>query len=418
MTKMSSASSLEMGGKDADDAGKVGFASSSLNLIKTIMGTGMLVLPFAFQTVSLIPALLLLIFAAIVSGFGLYLLTMASLRVSGGRKADFATLAKATYPRLTPLFDLAILLKCLGVAIGYLVVIGQVTPKLMMTAFTTVPSLLMSPVFWITISAALICPVVFIPRMDSLKYTSLLGMLSIAYIVGLSGFLYFSSPSTMIAPIAWWSPPSAIVMVKNFGVFVFAFTCHQNMLPIQNEARRNDQGSMTGVITLCIGLATTLYILFGSFSLAVFGHLKPLPDNIILSYPASGIAFVLARSLYAFLVLFSIPLQTFPARNSTAKIIQFYSPAFAQRHAKLIYHVSTGLIFGFSWIMACTGLDLSLLLRLVGSTAGPILCYVLPSLFWFSLESKAPWGPLKMASMGLLAFGLAALCISTAALFL
>lgn len=398
--------------------GTVGFYSSALNLIKTIMGTGMLVLPFAYQTVSLLPAIILLALAGLVSGLGLYLLTRAALRVSGGRNADFAALAQATYPRLTPLFDLAILLKCLGVAIGYLVVIGQVTPRLMATLFLNVPFPLSEPVFWITVGAALIAPVVYMPRMDSLKYTSLLGMLSIAYMVGLSVWLYARTPASAMAPLVWWQPPGLLTLIQNFGVFVFAFTCHQNMLPIQNEARRNDQRNMLSIISICIFLAFSMYVIFGSLNLAVFGRTIPLPDNIIMAFPSTGIPFVLARFLYAFLVLFSIPLQTFPARNSTSKIIQFYAPFFSKTHERTIYYVSSTVIFVFCWLLACTGLNLNFLLRLVGSTAGPILCYVLPSLFWFKLEAGTPWGSLKVATLGLLIFGCAALLISTLALFL
>lgn len=376
----------------------------------------MLVLPFAFQTVSLIPAVLLLAFAGIVSGLGLYLLACASLRVSGGRNADFASLAKATYPRLTPLFDLAILLKCLGVSIGYLVVIGQICPMLMATVFTQVPDLLKSQAFWVTIGAGLICPVVYMPRMDSLKYTSFLGMLSIVYMVGLSVILYISPPFPVTASIDWWNPPSALTLVKNFGVFVFAFTCHQNMLPIQNEARRNGNRDMLRIIGMCIALALSMYVIFGACNLAIFGSAK-IADNVIMMYPQSGAPFVLARFLYAFLVLFSLPLQTFPARNSTTKIISYYSPAFAKFHERPIYYVSTTLIFAFCWVMACTGLNLNFLLRLVGSTAGPIICYVLPSLFWYNLEQGKPWNSLKVATIGLMAFGVLSLVISTMALF-
>jgi amino acid permease len=252
--------------------------------------------------------------------------------------------------------------------------------------------------------------------MDSLKYTSFLGMISIGYMVGLSIILYICPPFPVAPSIDWWNPPGALTLVKNFGVFVFAFTCHQNMLPIQNEARRNGQRDMIRIIGMCVALAFSMYVIFACCNMALFGG-KKIADNVIMMYPTSGAPFTLARFLYAFLVLFSVPLQTFPARNSTTKIISYSSPEFAQSYERPIYYISTSLIFAFCWIMACTGLNLNFLLRLVGSTAGPIICYVLPSLFWYRLEQGKPWSSLKGATVGLMVFGVLSMVISTTALF-
>ncbi len=378
----------------------------------------MLILPSAFQSLGIIPATLLLIFAGFVSGVGLFLLASASLRVANGRKADFAVLAKATFPRLAPVFDFAILLKCLGVAISYLVIIGQTVPDLMKMVISDPPSLLLNSNFWMTIGAALIAPVVYMPKMDSLKYTSFLGMTSIVYMVILSFYMLLNGSYGLVSSIPLWNiNGDGISFVKNFGVFVFAFTCHQNMLPIQNEAKKNGWRDMLQIICVCICLALLMYNLFAICSVAVFGG-QAIRDNIIDMYPTTGALFIIARLLYSFLVLSSLPLQTFPARNSIAKIISYFSPLFASSYERIIYYTSTTAILLFFWIFACTGLNLKLLIRLVGSTAGPILCYILPSLFWLSLESKNPWNALKIISIILFFFGLASMGISTAALFL
>lgn len=414
VAKGRSPSAVERAGEKVP-GGTIGFFFSCVNLLKTIMGSGMLCLPSAFQALSLGPGFLLLFFAALVSAQGMYLLARAALQVSGGRNADFALLAKATYPRLAPVFDLAILLKCLGVAIAYLVVAGSLMPQLVAGVWGGgAPGMLLNVEFWITVSAVLIFPMVCMPRMDSLKYTSFLGMLSIVYIIGLSAYLLARGPSF---PIPLWEPAGPVKVIKNFGVFVFAFTCHQNVLPIQSEARNNSARGMLQIIAMCVTVSLALYLAFTVFSLAVFGGLA-IPDNVLELYPGAGPAFMVARFLYVCLVLFSFPLQTFPARNSTIKILAYFSPAFSAAKAQAIYRVSTGAIMVFVWALSCTGLNLKLVLRAVGSTTGPTLCYILPSVFWLRLEAGRPWGTLTYAAAGLLAFGAVSIVISSTALFL
>lgn len=393
-----------------------GFFSGSLNLIKTIMGTGMLCLPAAFQAIGVIPAFLMLFLAAFLSAFGLYLLTRSVERV-GGRDVEFATLSKATYPRLSPLFDLAIFLKCIGVAIGYLVVVGNLVPQLM--ASLTTNRLLLNPATWMTLTSFAIAPIIFMPKMDSLKYTSFLGMLSVVYMVGLASILFLVTPN----PSGVWSnvklyEPLGREYIKNFSVFVFSFTCHQNMLPIQNESKRNSSLAMSRVISVCVGMAFVMYMIFAVSSYAVFGGPgKVIDANLITVYPQVGFPYVLARFLYVFLVIFSFPLQTFPARTSALKLFAYFYPRFTDRRQNILYASITTSMLVSVWLMAITGLDLRIVLRVVGSTAGPTLCYLLPSLFWLKLEERRQWEGSKLGALCLLAFGFLTIFISSLALF-
>src|SRR4051812_32787315 len=94
----------------------------------------MLSLPFAFSLVGVIPGTGLVLIAATMAGFGLHLLTKACNLVCN-RAGSFAALASHTYPKLSPVFDLAIALKCTGVAISYLTIIADLIPETM-RAFT------------------------------------------------------------------------------------------------------------------------------------------------------------------------------------------------------------------------------------------------------------------------------------------
>jgi amino acid permease len=139
-------------------------------------------------------------------------------------------LANLTYPQASILFDVAIALKCFGVAISYLVVIGDVMPSIVLGMGCDNP-ILISRHFWLLVSAILMMPLTFLKRMDSLKYTSFAGLLSVVYLVGIA-FWNFYKPDATRPPLnagmeafVDYSP----AMPKSFSVFVFSFTCHQNV---------------------------------------------------------------------------------------------------------------------------------------------------------------------------------------------
>lgn len=394
-----------------------GFFSCCLSLIKTIMGPGMLCLPLAFHSLSILPAVALMCFAGFLSGMGLYLLTAASQRVSQGRDCSFTVLAKSTYPRLAPVFDLAILLKCLGVTVAYLKVFGGSSCRLLRALFENtedLPVWLLDTRFWITMASLLIAPVASMRKMDSLKYTSFLGMLSIIYLLGLSIKLCWQQGS--LDNITWLSPDLTLtVFFKNFSSFVFAFTCHQNMLPIQNEARNNKPRGMIQVISMCVSLAFSIYVGFTICSLAVFGH-STIPDSIMALYQERTGWFILAHLLFAFLVLTSLPLQIFPARACCTKIIEYFKPDLAITRERQIYAGSTAAILAFCWALACQKVDLKIVVDVVGSTAGPVICYILPSVFWLKLERAKPWDALQVSSLILFIFGILTILITSSSI--
>lgn len=205
-----------------------GFSSCSINLLKTILGSGMLTMPAAFAAIGYVPGLFLVIIAASFAAFGLHLFVASSQYAE--RNATVNRLASLTYPQLTILFDFAIALKCFGVAASYLIVIGDMMPSIAI-GIGFRQAYLLNRRFWILSSAVIMIPLAFLRRIDSLKYTSFAGIVSIFYLV-LVAIWNFLKEDAIRPPLnagmeafAPFSPAS----FSNFSVFVFSFTCHQNV---------------------------------------------------------------------------------------------------------------------------------------------------------------------------------------------
>jgi amino acid permease len=184
-------------------------------------------------SVGILPGFLLILFSAFASGTGLYFLSRCAARTEG-RNASFFAISKLTWPKVAVLFDLAIAIKCFGVAVSYLIIIGDLMPQVIISlSSNSVDDLayfLIDRRFWITIfMITMVLPLSFLRKLDSLKYTSLIALIAVIYLCIIVVYHYYSPnyPPPPIDAIELASFSTSIL--GHLPVFVFAFTCHQNV---------------------------------------------------------------------------------------------------------------------------------------------------------------------------------------------
>ncbi|TQS34320.1 hypothetical protein Golomagni_05299 [Golovinomyces magnicellulatus] len=264
----------------------VGASSISciINLLNTIIGSGLLASPHALSQMGILVGTIVILWSGLTAAFGLYLQARCARYIERGNSSFFA-LSKITYPNAAVLFDAAIAIKCFGVGISYLIIIGDLMPGVMSgflkdTEFSTI---LIDRKFWITAFMLFVIPLSFLRRLDSLKYTSVVALVSISYIVILIIFHFFQNDTLPdrgeIRLIKW---AGVIPTLKSFPVMVFAYTCHQNMFSILNEIGNNSHRrqafipnkkiSTTTVIATSIGTAAFLYTLVAITGYLSFGN--------------------------------------------------------------------------------------------------------------------------------------------------
>ena len=361
--------------------GSASFVSTSLNLLKSIIGAGILGIPLAIKRLGYVPGMLVMILAASLSIFGLYLLSVIIER--SGRSSTFSSAAMRYYPKGAVALDLAIIIKCLGVGMSYVSVVGDVIPDII-RGFN--PGLierqkwLQMKVIWVWLTILVMSPIVSMRKIDSLKYTSFFGMAAVVYLLGISIYQMATVPE--LQRIDAFSP-FTLTAFTSFSIFVFAFTCHQNIFPIQNEAKDHSAAGTLRVILLSVGLSLVTYSSFGIFSCAANADIK---DKILSSYPIDKLPFIFARIWYAVLLAFSFPLQSYPTRASLQKVA---SHALGEERARgksaVIYWTSTIFILAVCGTVASLPVSLDTFLTIVGSTASPVICYFLPALLYLKV---------------------------------
>jgi amino acid permease len=183
--------------------------------------------------------------------------------------------------------------------------------------------------------------------------------------------------------------------LSRFGIFMLAFTCHQNIFPLHNETRDNSIKAMTRLCVVCISLAYIMYIWYGLFSYFAFSELfflnSGMGGSMFKYYSGTEIPFQIARILFAFLLAFSYPLQAFPFRLSLSRLLMNL-PCMKSRSVNpdyLFIALSTGFIvltFGIAMLQP----NISNVLSLVGAVTSSVVCYILPSVIFLKLTMRAP----------------------------
>ncbi|RKO89724.1 transmembrane amino acid transporter protein-domain-containing protein, partial [Blyttiomyces helicus] len=357
--------------------------SSWINLTNTILGSGMLAMPSALAGVGMGLGIFLVGLSAAASAFGLLLLTRVATEV-GGRRTSFFACSKATYPKAGVVIDLAIAVKCFGVSISYLVLCGKLLPQVVdgFAPDTPLDSPFRKRELWITLCTIFIAPVNFAKRLDSLRYTSAFALTAVIYLLFIVVSFFISPPEFGMPPRPTWGDITWVRIdskfLNYFPIFVFAFTCHQNIFSVYNELVDNTSKQVEKVISRSIGTAFSTYEVIGILGYLTFGDTV---TSVVISHYPPGPLITCGQLAIAVLVLLSFPLQLHPCRASFDKVISCGSSEVGSM--SMTRWVSmTAAITTAAYFLAMTVKDLATVLALVGATGSTTICYILPGLFY------------------------------------
>lgn len=416
-----------------------------INLLNTIVGAGILAMPYGLAANGMAFGVLLIVWLSATSAFGLYLQNKVAKYTGQQDAVLYFSLCQLTYPQLSVIFDAAIAIKCFGVGVSYLVVIGDLMPQIM-AALHVLSLWLLHRNVWITLFMALmVTPLSYLKRLDSLKYTLVVALFSVGYLICLV-VEHYVVDTLPARELDLWGPLLVRLTLALLPIFVFAYTCHQNMFAIINELRSTaDAGLQTRqanwVIRNAIGVACALYLVVGVVGYLLFG--RGVSGNIITMYPRSSVLLLVGRLCIVVMVSLLFPLQCHPCRGLVNHIVHFVKHGVAgsrlrnlavtlggytlladleteaeteesfvsttpmegaqdtDGHDPIIvpltsrnFYLITTVIVAASYAVAVTVTSLTHVLAIVGSTGSTSISFILPGLFGYMLI--CPDGPLTL----------------------
>jgi amino acid permease len=221
--------------------------------------------------------------------------------------------------------------------------------------------------------------------------------------------------------------------VSRLPVFVFAFSCHQNIFPIVNEMEIANQKRLDIVISISIGFALVLYATVAFEGYRTYGAF--VRGDILLNYPENGPVTFL-RLCIAFMLTLHYPLHLDPSRRCLTSLVKVILKWWHQQpidpnandgessatpemeredsvqtleselfndetsHFEMsnerriqqqthdddrLFYIITISFLASSFILASIVDDLGVILALVGATGSTLVSFVLPGLIYIKL---------------------------------
>ncbi|OLN96467.1 Vacuolar amino acid transporter 5 [Colletotrichum chlorophyti] len=387
--------------------------SSIINLLNTIIGAGTLAMPSVLSHMGIMLGTFMIVWSGLTAAFGLYLQSRCARYLDRGTSSFFA-ISKITYPNAAVVFDAAIAVKCFGVGVSYMIIIGDLMPKVvagLLPGLSETSPFVVERNFWITAFMLVIMPLSFMKKLDSLKYTSIVALLAIGYLIVLVIYHFSVSPLEDMSGIRVAKPESTVAVLSTLPVVIFAYTCHQNMFSILNEIKDSSPGSIIGVVGSSIGSAASIYIVVAITGYLTFGN--EVVGNIVMMYAPSSATYI-GQLAIVVLVTFSVPLQVHPCRASIDAILKWRpnrssggngrstspgghpllpsSASIRSDHGSSSsmsdtrFALLTSFILIFSYITALSVNSLERMLAYVGSTGSTSISFILPGLFYWKIS--------------------------------
>lgn len=376
-----------------------GTVSGHVNLLKTMLGSGILSFPHLFSTYGVLPTGCLTFMCAFFSTIGLYILAVCSQKI--GRNCNLSLLATECAPHMCIFIDIAVFIKCMGAAVSYLIIVRQLLPQILSRAVEGTHD------SRILLLAFVLCfgPLSYFNKLSKLRYTSLCGLIGMLLTIVATVFRYqymSTSPENKSRILMHYS----VKWPQGLGKFVFAFTCHMNFFTVYNEMEDNTVTSMRVLIVRVVLIALVSYIVFGYLNSALYGD--GVHDNVLENYPNDNLALIV-KSAYVLIMAFSYPLQINPCRLYLMSALNIADKK--KRTQQTCSMVITTLIIVATTYIACGEMKLGMVYTIVGSTSSTLLCLILPGIFYLNIDIEKNTLLMLFSYIAFL-FGTLVFCIS------
>eukprot|EP00770_Monocercomonoides_exilis_P006823 MONOS_6788.1-p1 / transcript=MONOS_6788.1 / gene=MONOS_6788 / organism=Monocercomonoides_exilis_PA203 / gene_product=AminoAcid/AuxinPermease(AAAP) Family Protein / transcript_product=AminoAcid/AuxinPermease(AAAP) Family Protein / location=Mono_scaffold00220:60763-62103(-) / protein_length=447 / sequence_SO=supercontig / SO=protein_coding / is_pseudo=false len=167
-------------------------------------------------------------------------------------------------------------------------------------------------------------PLSWMRKLDSLRFTSFFGTISMAICVAVVIFRFFSPFDKDFHPDPPLFARPTPAMIQTFSTLTFAFGCQQNIPIIQGEIKKRSRKTMYIVSVFSISTVGIFYMiagLFGYFSFTTLFYTDPHAGNILEMFDDKDIGAVVARICSLITVLFCFPMNSLPTRLAIYNIV-------------------------------------------------------------------------------------------------
>ncbi|KAJ2556551.1 hypothetical protein EV175_001934 [Coemansia sp. RSA 1933] len=361
--------------------GRSSAIGAGFNLVNTIIGSGILALPYALKEAGFYAGIATLVAASVLIHLALRMLVLAGRRTGLYRYEAVSEAAGGRIGYYALAFGLAV--SSIGSCISYLIIIGDTASSVAQTAFGS--SMLTSRTAVMVIaSGTLTLPLLFFRTLDPLVRPSAISTLCLPAIVAIVAIRGPAYAPPEPAPTPVWGPS----FLPAFGVIAFAYSCTQTCFQSYTTLRTRSMEAWRTATSFAVGTAVAVYLAFSIVSYRSFGLLTD--PNVLNNFDADDAIANVARALLAFSLTLTYPMQFYPIRDLLGNKLLNSSEGGSAGAGKR-FHAFTVMLFALTLGVALAVDDLGFVFKLIGTAASSLLIFVLPAIIYLALVSPYSW---------------------------
>eukprot|EP00055_Hartaetosiga_balthica_P008710 m.33309 g.33309 ORF g.33309 m.33309 type:complete len:422 (-) comp6441_c3_seq1:478-1743(-) len=373
-----------VGGKEPtissrEQEGRSTIAGASFNFINSIVGAGIIGMPFALKEAGFGLGIILVIGMGIITYYSINILIQCGVKIKKPCYQNLVShvMGKSGFVLLSfgqfffPFFGM----------IAYSIIVGQTLPKLFDSAFGSSFLSHREPVITI-FTLFFMIPLSLNKEIESLSRWSLLaltGVFVLIVIVIIEGAIV-DSPDDRGNPLVFANSN----FVQAIGVMAFAYVCHHNSFLIYESLENASLTKFAKVNRISVSVAAFLSLLLGLTGNFYFGD--GTKDDVLDNFSDGNTVANIARLFFAVAIMLTYPIECFVAREVIENLF------FAKYLPTDLRHYSISLCICLSVLgVAIAVPNLGIILELNGVINANLVAFILPGLCGILVFEEEKW---------------------------
>lgn len=303
------------------------FFAGVLAIISTIIGGGIVGLPYSFLYFGIPLALVLNVVAIILTVLnGMLYLELREVmpdKPNNLYEIGFMLLGRKSIFMISSIY----LINAFGLMLIYFITFGQTTASIMFNLIEDSDNFLCEKTCWVLVLGAVLIPVVLMKDLAELKFLSITLFVAIFLFILLNlGQLLFDP--NFVKPAeenmeGIYSPiPNGAELISSLSITMVAYSYLQNIFPIYDELQKQTPENYHKIAATALSLTGGLYIAVGLVSLYMFGNClqSSVLINIGVENPSNWESFVV-RIAFMIVLGCHIPFIFYMGKESLLIII-------------------------------------------------------------------------------------------------
>ena len=400
----------ELGENHAEEPSKGSSIKAVMFLMNTIIGGGVVSLPFVMSNFGVILGLVIFFLVYVMTLFSCLLL----LRVKNNTKrSHYGTIGTFCFNyKGKMIIDIIIIINNFGMCMSYFIIFGQNLEKIIHES-TESQAWWTYKYIWIVLIWMLILPFVFYKNFDRLKFVSILSTTSIIIYFLLTLYNFFKKwANNDLAENINILPNYTFDFKQGMGSFpsVFlAYTFQYNFFPVYKTIRDVNDKKMMWIVFAALTLVFLIYSLVGLCGYLSYGD--KISTNFLESITIKDIGpifYYILLIAFSTAVSFSVPLFFFGCRNYLLSFYQdikrfciekkdlksqLVKKPWSQRMHQIqsnntVFTITTIILYVIILICATLLKEIGPIFNVVGAICANAISFLLPAAFYIKVRRK------------------------------